>query len=70
MGAYAQQAAHDIREVSRPGREAAYKRYLDEVDPDQVLPEAERRRRADALQKLHMTRLAFLSSRARRKSTS
>ena len=36
-----------------------------EVDPDGVLPEAERIRRAKAARRAHMQRLQFLSSRSR-----
>ena len=42
------------------------KRFLDEVDPDRVLPEPERLRRAAAARKAYFTRLAFLASRRRR----
>lgn len=40
-------------------------RFLDEVDPDRVLPEAERQRRAESALRAHMSRLALASSRAR-----
>jgi len=40
-------------------------KFVREVDPDQQLPEAERQRRAKAAHRAHMTRLAFLSSKAR-----
>ena len=50
-----------------PAREAAFQKFLDEVDPDQTLPETERLRRAEHARKAHMTRLAYLSSRARSK---
>jgi hypothetical protein len=45
-------------------------KFVDQVDPDRVLPEDERLRRAEAARKAHMQRLAFLSSKARRKRTS
>jgi len=35
------------------------RRFLDEVDPDRTLPEPERLRRAEALRRAHMTRLAL-----------
>lgn len=40
-------------------------RFLDEVDPDRILPEAERERRAKAAMRSYMQRLALKSSRAR-----
>jgi hypothetical protein len=57
---------HDSRETSKPGRDAANKRFEDDVDPDGVLPEAERKRRADQARKAYFTELAFKSARARR----
>jgi len=46
-------------------REAFEARFLDEVDPDRVLPEAERNRRAEHARKAHFQRLALKSARAR-----
>jgi hypothetical protein len=42
-------------------------RFVDEVDPDRVLPHKERAKRAEAAKKAHMTALAFKSSVARTK---
>jgi hypothetical protein len=47
------------------GQAGLMARFLDEVDPDHQLPEAERTRRAEAARRAHMQRLAFLSSKAR-----
>lgn len=41
------------------------RRFLDEVDPDRTLPEAERTRRAEAARKAFYTRLAAASVAAR-----
>jgi hypothetical protein len=41
------------------------RRFLDEVDPDRVLPEAERRRRAESARKVYYQRLALASAKAR-----
>lgn len=41
-------------------------RFLREVDPDSVLPEAERQRRAESLRRAYYTRLSFEAVRARR----
>jgi hypothetical protein len=43
-------------------------RFEDQVDPDRVLPEAERRQRADAARRAYYTRLALLSVKARRQN--
>lgn len=40
-------ARHDSRELTRPARQAFLAKFDREVDPDAVLPEAERLRRAD-----------------------
>lgn len=66
MGAYAQHAQHDVRDTTRAGLEAASARFLDEVDPEHVLPEAERQRRAAAARKAHMLKLAWRSAEVRR----
>jgi hypothetical protein len=66
MGAYVVHARYDPRETTAPARAAFLKRFLDEVDPDRVLPEPERLRRAAAARKGYLTRLAFLASRRRR----
>lgn len=50
---------------TRPAREAFLARFLDEVDPDRVLPEDERQRRAIQARKAYFARLALASSRAR-----
>jgi hypothetical protein len=41
------------------------KKFYDAVDPDRVLPEAERERRAEAALRAHMAKLALASSRKR-----
>lgn len=66
IGGYAMHAQNDSRVTSAPARAAAEKRFLDQVDPDRVLPEAERLRRAECAKKAHYTRMAYLSARARR----
>lgn len=66
LAAHAMHARHDSRETSRPGRDAAFARFLDQVDPDGVLSDTERARRALHAQKAHMSRLAYRSAQARR----
>lgn len=58
----------DPKEGTRSARAAYERRFELEVDPDGVLPEAERKRRATAAMRAHMQRLALASSRARRKA--
>ena len=70
MGAYVVHARYDPRQTTAPARSAFLKRFLDEVDPDRVLPEPERLRRAAAARKAYFTRLAFLASRRRRQRKS
>ncbi|MEX2621152.1 MAG: hypothetical protein WD250_13145 [Egibacteraceae bacterium] len=49
-----------------PAREAMRTRFLDEVDPDRVLPEAERVRRAGHARQAYMAGLALKAAKARR----
>ncbi len=66
MGGLAVAAKYDTREVTRPAREAFMARFLREVDPEGVLPDAERARRAEAAKRLHFQRLAWRSAKVRR----
>lgn len=52
-----------------PARAAYQRRFEREADPDGTLPDAERLRRAKALQSAYMARLALRSSRARTRAT-
>ena len=69
-GAFAQHAKHDVRETTQAARDAFLRRFEDEVDPDRKLTESERRRRALAARKAHMTLLALKSAQARRRRAS
>ena len=51
-----------------PARAKFLSRFEDEVDPNRVLPIAERQRRADLAKKLHFKRLALKSAMKRRKA--
>jgi hypothetical protein len=66
LGAYTMHSRHDAREITAPARRAFLDRFEQQVDPDSVLPEVERRRRAEMALKAHMTRLAVASAKARR----
>jgi hypothetical protein len=66
--AYERWSKEDPREGTKPARAAFKRRFLDQVDPERVLPELERERRAQAALKAHMVRMALASSRARSKA--
>jgi len=51
-----------------PARQAFDRRFELEVDPDGVLPEAERLRRAEYARKAYFQRLALKSAAARKRS--
>ena len=68
IGAYRLHATHDSRETTRHARETFLARFLDEVDPDRALPEAERLRRAEAARKAYFAQLALRSAQARARS--
>jgi hypothetical protein len=60
-------ARQDVREMTAPARGSFLARFEREVDPDGVLPEDERKRRATALRRAYFARLALASSKARRR---
>jgi hypothetical protein len=55
---------------TKPARDAFFARFLNDVDPDRVLPEAERNRRAESSRSAYYSRLALLSVQARRRKAS
>lgn len=65
LAAHALHSKVDSREHTRPAREAQFRRFEDEVDPERVLPEGERRKRAEHAQRAYMASLALKSSQAR-----
>jgi hypothetical protein len=67
LGAYAQQAAHDTKLTTAQARQAFEQRFLRQVDPEGVLPEAERLRRARAARKAYFAALALRSAITRSK---
>jgi hypothetical protein len=66
LGAFVLHSRYDPRETTRKARQAFEERFLREVDPDGVLPEAERLRRAAAARRAYFARIALKSVRARR----
>lgn len=70
IGGLALAAQHDPREYTAEARRRFLAKFEDEVDPDRILTELERKRRAEAARKLYFARLALKSAkkRARKKS--
>ncbi len=66
IGAHTLHSKHDSREVAARAREGLRQKYLDQVDPDRILPEPERLRRADHARRADLARAARLSVLARR----
>ena len=66
IGAYSLHAQRDSRELTKNARAAFNQRFVDEVDPDRMLTESERSRRADAARKAYFSRLALKSAQSRR----
>lgn len=69
IGGLTKAARHTPAEMVAPARRGFDARFEREADPDGVLAPAERARRADALRRAHMARLAMKSAQARRKSS-
>lgn len=51
---------------SRAGRDAAFRQFEDQVDPDRTLPADERLRRAKSAQRARMSQLAYQREAAKR----
>lgn len=58
----------DPSERTRPARRKFDERFVDQVDPDRTLPEADRERRAAAARRAYFLNLAEKSRIARAKS--
>jgi len=54
---------YDSRELTKNGRAGFTSRFEKEVDPDGLLPETERLRRAEHARKAYFTRLAVVPTR-------
>jgi hypothetical protein len=70
IGALRLHASHDPRETTKAARAAFLSRFEAEVDPEGVLPQAERERRAQYARKAYFAKLALKSAKARRKRAS
>jgi len=67
-GGYSKAAKYSPEELTGPARRGFWAKWEREVDPEGKLSEAERQRRAQALLKSHMTKLALKSSRKRKRT--
>jgi hypothetical protein len=64
--AYHLHSLYDSRELTASARAAFQDRFVRQVDPEGVLPESERQRRAECARKAYYTALAARSAKARR----
>lgn len=65
IGAYQTAATHDSHELTAAARAARWAQFEAEVDPEEVLPPPERRRRALAARRAHLARVSRLGVVAR-----
>ena len=70
LAAHTLQSKVDPTKHTEPARAAFMERFLDEVDPNRELPEAERQRRAEHAKKAYFYRMSLKSAAARRKARS
>jgi hypothetical protein len=66
IGGLAKSARYDAREGTSSARKQFLDNFESKADPDGTLSPAERRRRADALRRLHFARLALRSAEVRK----
>ncbi len=67
VGAYIVHSRYDGLEITAAARAAFRSKFEREVDPDGLLPEPERVRRAEMARKAHFAELALQSAQARRR---
>jgi hypothetical protein len=65
LAAFTRSSMYDGKVVTAKARETFLAGFERKVDPDNILPAAERARRAEAARKAHFTGLALKSSRKR-----
>jgi hypothetical protein len=68
LAGHALHAKYGSDAIAARARKGFMAKFEREVDPDGVLPEAERQKRAEHAMKSHMQRLALKSARARSRS--
>jgi hypothetical protein len=67
LAAHSLHAQVNSRDHTKPARRAFMDRFEDQVDPNRVLPNAERQRRVEQAKKAYFTRLALKAAQARRR---
>jgi len=67
IGGLALAAQRDPNEYTAEARRSFLSRFEDEVDPERLLPEAERARRAAAAKRAYFTKLAYRSAQVRKR---
>ncbi len=68
LAAHTLHSKYDSKELTAPARRAFLDGFETQVDPEGILPIAERQRRAAHARKAHFTKLALASARARRRA--
>jgi hypothetical protein len=63
--AHSMHSMHDARKTTEAARKANAERFERQVDPDRVLPPAERARRAAHAERAYMLQLAYKSAKSR-----
>lgn len=66
LGAFTMHSKYNAKELTKPARAAAWKRYLDMVDPERKLTPEDRDARATAARHAQMIRMSQKSQAARR----
>jgi hypothetical protein len=66
LAAHVLHSRYDSRELTQAARDKFQSRFENEVDPNRILPEKERLRRAEHARKAYYTALALKSAKARR----
>ena len=64
--AHALHSQYDSRQLTKNARHKFNERFLDQVDPDRILLDAERLRRADHARKAYFIDLALKSAKVRK----
>jgi len=67
IGGLVKASRYDPQDLTAAARKGFLARFLDAVDPEGVLPMAERQRRAEALKKAYFVKLAMRSAETRRR---
>jgi hypothetical protein len=69
IGGHVMHSRHDSHQIAARAREGLTRKFLDQVDPERTLPEAERQRRAAHARRAFMLRIALQGAQARQGKT-